>query len=434
MRPHAYEAQLAAASVHTRHFATDRAIDLLERARTFAGDDRERARIEHEVALANQRVLLQDEAWSQYLRALDLYRGSGDVPLDLYRRMLQAAMSIGAFRTPPADPEIRRIAAEAVDLAHAAGDDRVLSHIERAFAGYLVNRFTSAPEEARPHMEAALAAAERSDDRDALSLALAAQAALLRAEGRVDEALPVLDRIAPVVAEADALDRMNYLRLRSLIESLMGHLERAERAAIDATALAEPMGPHIRTHAWLSLIEVRHARGDWPSVIEIAQRTAKLVRDEKASAFCGAAVDILQRGAIAHALAGQREEALALIRIMPRTNTAEVEIAAGVPRAILGLISPETDERLRAGRRTWLDWADAAIRAVILRRPDEAESAITAMGIVTSRSVPFAALAEAVRELAAELRGGPPATYAALRRIGFDGWAEILSRRVDAGY
>jgi hypothetical protein len=194
------------------------------------------------------------------------------------------------------------------------------------------------------------------------------------------------------------------------------------------------MGPHIRTHAWLTLAEVRHARGDWPSVIDIAQRTVKLVREEKASAFCGAAVDLLQRGATAHALAGQREEALALLAAMPRTDTAEVDISAGVPRAILGLISPETDERLRAGKPTWLDWADAAIRAVILRRPDDAETAVKAMGVVTSRSVAFGALAEAVREAAAELRGGPPATYAALRKIGFAGWAEILARRVDAGY
>lgn len=119
---------------------------------------------------------------------------------------------------------------------------------------------------------------------------------------------------------------------------------------------------------------------------------------------------------------------------MPRTDTAELDISVGVPRAILGSLSPETDERLRVGKRTWLDWADAAVRAVILRRPDEAESAIAAMGIVTSRSVAFAALAEAVREAAAELRGGPPASYAALHRIGFDGWAEILGRRVDAGY
>lgn len=434
LRRSAYEAQLAAAGVHTRHFATDRATDLLERARTFARDDRDGAGIEHELALANQRVLRQDESWTHLLRALDLYRRSGDVPLDLYRRMLEATMSFGAFREPPADSEVRRIAAEATDLARSAGDDRSLSHMERAFTGYLLNRFTSAPEGARPHVEAALAAAERSGDREALAAALGMQAVQLRIEGRVDEALPVLDRIAPVVAEADALDRMNYLRVRSLVESLMGHLELAERGAIEATALAEPMGPHIRTHAWLTLLEVRHARGDWPAVIEIAQRTAKLVREEKASAFCGAAVDILQRGAIAHALAGQREEALALMAAMPRTDTAEVDIAVGVPRAILGLISPETDERLRAGKPTWLDWADAATRAVILRRPDDAESAIAAMGIVTSRSVAFAALAEAVREAAAELRGGPPATFAALRKIGFNGWAEILSRRLDAGY
>lgn len=105
-----------------------------------------------------------------------------------------------------------------------------------------------------------------------------------------------------------------------------------------------------------------------------------------------------------------------------------------MPRALLGFTSPETDERLRTGTPTYLDWADAATRAVVLGRPDDAEAALEKMGIVTTRSVAYRAFTESVREAIAELRGGPPATYAALRKIEFTGWAEILRRRVDAEY
>lgn len=434
MREQAFAAQLAAARDQTRHFATQSAIALLERALTFASGDAAVARVEHELGVAHHRVLRQDEAWTHYMRALDGYRRSGDVPLALYSGVLQAAANIGAFREQPADEEVRRIGEEATDAARAAGDDRSLSFIQRSLGSYSVNRFTSKPRMARPYVEEAVAAAERSGDRDAISLALLAQASLLRVEGRVDESLPLFERIAPLIVGADALDRMNVLRFRGLAELQMGDLDGAERTVTEAVNLAEPMGPHIRTHAWVILSHILYARGAWSRLIELSQRTARLVRDEKASAFCGSAVEVLQHGAVAHALGGQREEALALIKAMPRTDIVEVEIIVGLPRALLGLVSPGTDDRLRSGRPTWPDWADAATRAVILRRPDEAEAALAAMGPVTSRSVAYRAFAESVREAVAELRGGPPATHAALRKIGFDGWAEVLSRRVDAGY
>jgi tetratricopeptide (TPR) repeat protein len=434
MRREAFRAHLAAGKVHVEHFAIDRAIELIERALSFASDDRERAEAEQALGWAFRRVLRQDDAWAHLGRALDLYRRGGAVPLELYVMTTQTAASIGAFAHPPTDDEVRTVAEEGAAAARAAGDQRALSFILRGLGAYLVNRYTGEPERARPFIEASVTAAEASGDPEALSTALTAQTSLLRIEGRVDEAIPIFERIAPLMAEADALDRMNFLRFRGLTEFMMGDLERAEGTAEEAVVLAEPTGPHHRTHAWDLLATILLARGDWSRLLELAQRTARLVREEKASAFCGAAVEVLQAGAIGHALAGQREEALALLRTMPRTDIIDVEISVGLPRAILGFPSPEMDERLRTGSRTWRDWRDAAMRAIVLRRPDDAEAAIRAMGIVTERSIAHRAFAQAVRQAIAELRDGPAATYDALRQIGFVGWIEILKRRVDAEY
>jgi hypothetical protein len=197
--------------------------------------------------------------------------------------------------------------------------------------------------------------------------------------------------------------------------------------------MAEAMGPHNRTHAWANLSDALVARGKWDEVIELAHRTARLVIEEKASAFCSSAATILRDGAVARALRGEREEALALIRAMP-TNDIDIDLAAAVPRALLGLPSPETDTKLAAQRWPWWEWIEATFRAVILGRPDEADRALAAMGLITTHSVLGRAFAESVREAISELRSGPPAKYASLQRIGFTGWVDILRRRVDAEY
>jgi hypothetical protein len=154
---------------------------------------------------------------------------------------------------------------------------------------------------------------------------------------------------------------------------------------------------------------------------------------EKASAFCRMGAGILRSGALAHALAGQREETLRLIRAMPTTDI-EIDLVAAAPRALLGFPSPETDVKLHEKRWAWWEWEEAVYRAVILRRADDAEEALGQMWRITGTCVAYRAFAESVREAITELRGGPPATYEALRRIGFTGWIEILRRRVDAEY
>lgn len=196
------------------------------------------------------------------------------------------------------------------------------------------------------------------------------------AQGRAIDAGPVLEEVERVLTGADAVERMQHFRDRSMQRLLLADLDGAEEAADTAVELAAPMGPHQRTHAWNGQSDVYVARGDRQKAIELAHQAADLMISERASAFCRNGAAILRNGAVAHALAGQREETLGLLRAMPTTDIA-VELVTAVPRALLGFPSPETDTKLR---------------------------------------------------------GGPPATYKALRKIGYTGWIEVLKRRVDSEY
>ncbi len=433
MRHAAFAANLAAGKRHVGHAAVEQAVELLGRARSFASDDRESAEAEQALGVAYRQILRQDESWEHLTRALDLFRAHGAVPVDLYVELMRSAVFIGAFRRMPSEDDVARIGDEGAAAAEAAGDLGSLSRILRSRGAYLLNLHEGQPELGRPFIDAAVAAAESSRDAEARRVALLTKVTMVRSDGRIDEAARLLDVVGRSLEGADALERMNYVMERSGVAWARGDLVDAEARMRELAALAEPMGPHHRTHAWTYVSDVLVARGDWDAVIALAQRTARLIVEEKASAFCRAAARVLRDGAIAHALRSEREEAMALLRVMP-TNDIPIDIVAAVPRALLGFASPETDREFLTRRSPWWEWLDAAFRSVILGRPDDAEHAVREMGPATTTSALGRAFAEAVREAAAELRGGPPAQYEALRRIGFIGWTEILRRRADAEY
>ena len=434
MRREAFRAHLTAGMRHAEHFALDRAAELLERAASFASDDAERAQAERAVGEGYRRVLRTDDAWAHLKRARDLYRAAGSVPVDLYAELMTTAQYIGAFHHQPSDEEIALIADEGVAAARAAGDLRSVSRILRARGAYVGNKYTGEPERAEPYVDAAVAAARKSGDTEVTRTALATQGMLLGLQGRAGEFLEVFEALGGMFADADALEQLNYHRSLGRAHFLAGHLAEAERIAGDAAGAAEVMGPHNRTHAWDDLADLAFTQGRWQNVLDLAHRTARLVKEETASAFCRSAAGILAQGAAAHALAGQRDEALALLRAVPSTDIIDRDLVSGLPRALLGFPSPETDARLRSGRHGWWEWAEAAMRAVVLRRPDDADRALSEMGRIAETSPVYGALADGVREGVAELRGGPPPTFASLRALGLDGWAEILRRRVDAEY
>lgn len=430
MRRDAFHAHLAAGRRHADHAAVDRALDLNTRALALADDDTEKGAAHRALGQAYQQLLRQDEAWSHLRAALDLYRNAGNIPVELYVELVKAAKFYGAFRQRPPDEEVLGLAEQGAAAATASRDLVALAKIRLQHASYMVSTHEGEPDATAPYVEAAIAAAHASGDAMVQRQAISAKLGKLEQAGRFDEMGPLMSEIDRTVDGLGTVERLFSANRAASYHFAMADRAANEEAVAEAMSLAEPMGAHNRTHAWAQATELYVARGDWARVKDLAATTAKLLREAKDTAFCGTAAGILRDGAVAHSLAGARDEAFALLALAP---TADVEpaILTAIPRALLGLASPETDAALAAKGRAWWDWVGAAFRAVILGRPENAELALDAIATAAAHSVAYGALADGVREAVAEMRGGPPATYASLRTIGYVGWIEILERRVD---
>ena len=428
MRREAFHAHLAAGKRHADHAAVDRALELLDRALALAAADAERAAAHRALGQAYHQLLRQDDAWSHLRVALEGYRASGTVPVELYVDLVMAAKFYGAFRERPPEADVARLAEQGAAAATAAGDRVALANILRELAMFMVNTHESEPELTAPHVAAAIDAAEASGDAAAQRGAITMKLDQLERAGRYDEMGALIAEVERSVGGLDTPARLvQSVRVASHAFAMGDRL--ADAAAVaEAMRLADPMGPHHRTHAWAQATEMYLAQGEWAKVKELATRTAKLVTEATDTAFCGLAAAILRDGAIAHALAGERDDALALLALAP-TADVEPDILTAIPRALLGIASPGTDAALAAKRRGWWDWTGAGIRAVIVGRAESVEQALDGLATVGAHAVAFGALTEGLREAVAELRGGPVATYGALRGIGYAGWVELLERR-----
>jgi len=428
MRGEAFHAHIAAGRRHADHAAVDQAVDLNTRALALANDDAEKGAAHRALGQAYQQLLRQDEAWSHLRTALGFYRNAGEVPLELYVDLVKAAKFAGAFRQRPPDEEVRALAEKGAAAATANRDLVALAKVRLEHATYMANTHEGDFEATSPFVEAAIAAAHASGDAVMQRRAITAKLDQLEATGRYDEMGPLRSEISRAVEGLDMVERLFSVMRTATYTFAMADRTANEEAVAEAMKLAEPMGPHNRTHAWAQATEFYVAHGEWTKAKNLATTTAKLVRESKDTAFCGMAAGILRDGAIAHALAGEGDEALALLGLAP-TADVELDIIAAVPRALLGVASPGTDIALAAKKRAWWDWVGAAFRAVVLRRPESAELALDAIATLTAHSIAYAALADGMREAVAEMRGGPPARYARLRQIGYVGWVELLGRK-----
>jgi class 3 adenylate cyclase len=447
MRREAFGALLADARIHGDHFAVDEAIEWSTRSLSFASDDRQRALVHHARARGYHRVLREDEAWADLMRARELYRASGGVPLDLYVDAAEAIEYYGAFKALPPSEHLLTVMEEGAAEARAVGDMGVLALVRAAHARYAAGRGPSASGDDRAatgeaaagrvasYIDEAADAAEKSGDARILRRVLHLKIELLTFRGRFDEIRPLIAELESATPDADALVRLRAAMARASYYVVIADRTANEDAVSDALRLAEPMGPHNQTHAWQQAVEMYSARGEWDKVLEYAHRTAALVRERTGAAFCELSARNLRDGAVAHALAGERDDALALLDLITLTTDPQPELRASLARSMLGLASPRADEILAVkGEGWWWNWLLAAVRAVIAGDADDAERALGHVPDAALGAAMLGALVDGVREATNELRGGPPATYQALRRIGYHGWIDILKRRIDAEY
>ena len=420
MRRQAFRANLAAARTHADHAVLRQAVELGERAVAMADDDGDRAAAHRAIAAAYRAVLRMDEAWDHLQRAAALY-GSGErVPADVYVELGEALGWYGAFKQRPSEEVAMAVFARGT--AAARGDPTTLARVLLGKARYSINM--KVPDHAA-YVDEAIDAAESARDPALVRRAVLLKANFVMSQGRLDEAGPLLEEARRSPVHADALERLTLGMVTATYHYTIGDMAAHAADVAELLTIAEPMGPHNRTHAWQNACEMYLARGSWADISDLAQRTAKLIAEERSSAFCVMAALVLQLGAAAHALAGRRDDALALLRLMSETTDRDKPYRQAMPRALLGL-DPGID---LAGEYPWYDQLDLAVAAVARSRPADALMAIEKMAKGAQSSRPYLAFIESVREVVEELRGGPPATYEALRKVGYVGWIDLLRHR-----
>lgn len=420
MRREALRATLAAARKHADHAAMQQAVELGERALALADDDADRAAAHRAIAAAYRAVLRMDEAWDHLQRAAALYGSAGRVPAEVYVEFGEALGWYGAFKKLPAEEEA--LAVFESGAAAARGDALALARVLVGRARYAISM--RHPDRAA-HLDEAIAAAEAARDPALLRRALLLKANFAMGQGRLEEAGQLLDEVRRSPVRVDGLERLTLGMVSATYHHMIGDLAAHAADIAELLTVAEPMGPHNRTHAWQNAADMYLARGSWAEIGDLAQRTAKLIVEERSSAFCVLAALVIQAGAAAHALAGRRDDAQALLRLIDETTDRDVAYRKAMPRALLGL-DPGIDPQ---GQYPWFDQFDLAVAAVARRHPDDALAAVEKMAKGAQTSPPYLAFIESVREVVAELRGGPPATFDALRKVGYVGWIDLLKHR-----
>src|SRR4029077_1896501 len=130
-RREAVRAHLAAARRASDRFSSERAVELLERARALASGPRDLALIEAALGTTYHRDAKGDDAWAHRLRAIAAHREAGaEPPAALYADMLEVpAFTPGYSRTHPALAEVHRLLDDGERVARAEEDRLSLARL-----------------------------------------------------------------------------------------------------------------------------------------------------------------------------------------------------------------------------------------------------------------------------------------------------------------
>lgn len=437
MRREGYQAHLAAGRQHIALFSIDRAAELLGRAGHLAQGPGALAVSERALGDAYAAIYRGDESWDHYLRARAAYLQAGGVPADFYPEPLKIRTRWGAFHRYPDEEVIKELVREFEAAARRSADSGLIA---RALANRALPTDPSSASAILgtagydlPLLEEAAREADRSGDpatqREVLGLLLD------EAAGRCDvtAADRLFERIDRLGMHDSETDRLELLNARSSLAIVRGDLAQARAVAQEAAALAQRMGPHLRSHAAALAAFPRVLAGEWDLLEGGAAAMTSLVASSPVTKFCGMAAMTFAYGALAHGSRGRVEEARALAR---RIDGLGLPFRS-VPRLskALGLLftgEPGSEMPADLPPESAYDWA---IIAVVRRQHVAAERLAELMAATAeSGGRGYGAIAAGVREEIAHDRGGPEPRHEALRAIGYLGLSQLLRRRMDAEY
>jgi hypothetical protein len=178
------------------------------------------------------------------------------------------------------------------------------------------------------------------------------------------------------------------------------------------------------------------ARGDWPALRDLAARTDQLVTDHPDTAFCYAVTTTRAFGLVACALQGDAAGARALLPHVETPLQAEPFERESLLALVYGALGRRdalhalADPLNPPGTPFWFFQRTYVVALTMLEAWEDLEAVLPPLERVAGEGSPYlAALLEAIREEVAEARGTGPPAHDALRRLGYEGWSQLLSHR-----
>jgi class 3 adenylate cyclase len=433
LRQEALRAQLAAARRHSERASFERAAELCARAESLTTGPEESAEV-HEL-LASVRVFQSDgdRAWTESQRALDAYRASGlEPPAGLYANATKVPTSYwGFFRHLPESREVIALLDEGIRVARGSGSAVALADLLAQRA-----HFTGSAAGLSEVLQLVEAAPEPAAFGDILPQVVAAQ---LMA-GDVDGAVAAGRRIDRMVGAGATILEPEALLWRVLACYQAGDLVETERLASRFREVSGTRNFHIQTHALGALALALSARGEWDQMRPIAEEVEQIVTQNPHLGFCLVGASALAWAAVGRVLTGSGLPGSLrtfVERMVPESPSVRASTLF-LPYAMVGQddLFPTAREAFHASTGEWhrQEWDPFAVNLTmglaVLERWDEMPPYLAVLRRVSEHGARLpGAVLEAVMEEQASGRGGPPPVHASLRRLGYSGLSQILSRR-----
>jgi class 3 adenylate cyclase/tetratricopeptide (TPR) repeat protein len=432
LRRHAFEALIAAGRTARRRFATDRAAELHEQARSLATSDAERLDAYEQIGRDHEVAFHGDDAMAAFIAALEIARRDpGERPrvASLTRRAgTLVAVRSGSFLEPPDLASADTLIAEGLAVVEEQRERTMLLVAQAGMAArWLSARNREDPIPMQERVAAAREATRMADDladptlrfiaADILTdlhMVLGEYAEALRV---IEDALPAIERIA-----SPARRSSDYAEAATSIFEFGGDAARSLELARRSHELAREMSPHDQMHASYGMIRAAHALGEWDEVERILEEHLANHALE-ANVRCNAIQGGPSLGALVVAHRGDRERAIELTRKSHIWEELPGPVDGMVADALVA--SGVTEEGLRLARHVLSDaprwrWVEGAVAALdgleATQAWDELRDLIPRLAELRRGYPLLDALAERAHGRTLLAQGDAPGGIAALRR------------------
>jgi class 3 adenylate cyclase/tetratricopeptide (TPR) repeat protein len=432
LRRHAFEALIAAGRAARRRFATDRAAELHEQARSLATSDAERLDVFEQLGRDHEVAFHGDEATSAFNAALEIARrdpGERARVASLARRAgTMVAVRAGSFLVPPDLASADALIAEGLAVVE---DQRERATLLVALAGMAARWLSVRDREDPIPMEQRVAAArEATRIADELGdptvgfVAADILSDLHMVLGEYSEALRVIEEALPGIERIPARARRSsdYAEAATATFEFGGDVARSLGLARQSRELARDLSPHDQMHASFAVIRAAHALGEWDEVEQVLEEHLANHALE-ANVRCIAIQGGPSLGALVVARRGDQDRAMSLAR---RSHFWEE-----LPGPVEGLVADAlvaggaADEGLKlagyvlrdAPRWRWVEAAVAALDGLETTKAwDKLRDLIPRLAELRRGYPLLDALAERAHGSALLAAGAEPEGIAALRR------------------